>query len=245
MPDSLTIQLINGVWDSISQAVTDGLARGGQKNLSDFMPIDQEKLTVPGWQDSAAFSLGGGISQVRLAVCSQTTMDFIHRYHLDYDALRAPQLSAITAWAARARLLELRRVAEHLVSVAERHRRTPADLGSVTVDSWGQLRCVTFTPAPGSIPWPDLPSIGWDGPVSIDMPSPAEDLQGLVFPVGGGPYVRRPDDLTLSWLPAGDIGADLVLTEQLEIVNALPTTDKLPATVAGVLLTPVPDKPAG
>jgi hypothetical protein len=235
MPDSLIAQLINGVWDDISQAVTEGLGRGSQKNLSDVMPIDQKKLNVAEWQDSAADPLGGGTSQVRSPVGSPATMDFLHQYPLDYDALRAPQLDAITgeikAWAAAVRLLELSRVLDHLVSVASPHRCSPSNLRPVTVGGWGQPRYVSFTPVPDAVAAPDLAAIGWDGPISVDMPPSAPDLaRALVFRVGGGPYVHRPDDLALNWVPAGDIGVSLVLAEQLQIVAA--SAD----TVAGVVL---------
>lgn len=243
MPDSLTTQLINAAWDDINGAVTDGIARGGLRNLSDIMPIDQGKLTVTQWQYSDSLRLGGGTSRVRTATGSPATMDFLHRYHLDYDTLRAPLADAlkdqIKAWSAAARLLELGRVVEHLVSVSTRLGCGPAYLGSVAVGGWGRPRCLSFTPAPGALTWPRLPSFGWEGPLSIDMPPPqrASYLRGLVFRVGGGPYVRRPADLTLSWVPAGDLGISLVLTEQLEIVDAAADT------VAAIQLGPA--APAG
>jgi hypothetical protein len=245
MPDPLTTQLVNGAWDGISQAVTEGLGRGSQKNLSDVVPVDQKTLTVSGWQDSRAESLGGGTSQVRSLVGSPSTLDFLHRFHLDYDALRTPPLSGIKAWAAAARLLELKRVVEHLVMAATPQRCRPADLRTLPLDGWGQPRCVSFTPVPGAVAIPSLSPLGWDGPVSIDLPSPRADLQLLVFRVGGGPYVQRPADLALSWVAAGDIGVDVVLTEQLKIINALPATANLPATVAAVVLDPAGRQQAG
>jgi hypothetical protein len=54
----------------------------------------------------------------------------------------------------------------------------------------------------------------------------------VLFRKGGGPHVRRDADLTLGWLPAAGSAIDLVLTEQVELVNAGPHT------VAAVRLVP-------
>jgi hypothetical protein len=56
-------------------------------------------------------------------------------------------------------------------------------------------------------------------PVKIDVTLPHSSIQALVFRLGGGPYVRRPRDLKLGWLPGTEASVDLVLTEQLELVN--------------------------
>jgi hypothetical protein len=220
MPDSLATQLINGNWDDISKAVTEGLARGDQKNLSDVIPIDPGKLAASAWGTVVSLPAPAGISQVRSSAGSSTGLDFLHRLHLDYDALRAPPLDGIKAWAAAVRLCELSQVIKRLVTVATPGSCAPADLRAVPIGGWGQPRCLSFTPIPGAIAVPNLSSAGWDGPVSIDVPSPVGKVQVLIFRVGGGPYVRRPADLTPNWVPAGDIGVDLILAEQLEIIDA-------------------------
>ena len=63
-----------------------------------------------------------------------------------------------------------------------------------------------------------------------DLPAPAGRtgetgaVRCRVFRVGGGPYVRRPADLTLGWLPCTGDSVDLVRIEQLEFINAADNT---------------------
>lgn len=224
MPDSLITQLVNGAWDNISKAVSDGLAFGKQKTLSDVVPVLSEKLVTTAWQPPRYMATGESRSYIRQSATAGVIFDYLHRFRLDYYSLQSPDLNAIKTWAASARRFELSHVVGRLAAEATRCQRTTNNLNTVVVDGWGLMRCVTFKMVPDAIPVPDHPaSVDWDGPIKIDVESPHPSIQALVFRMGGGPYVRRPADLTLGWLPGID-SVDLVLTEQLELVNVTAKT---------------------
>jgi hypothetical protein len=224
MPDSLTVQFLNNVWDDVKKKVSDGLAFGKQKTLPDFVTVVTEKLSDTTWQPGSTFDVGGGRVRVRQSATAAIS-DYMYRLHLDYDNLQAPDLDMIETWAASARQFELNDALKRLATVATPGDYTAQNLNTVAPGGWGPLRCVVFALALGAIPVPDHPASGdWDGPVKINMKSPKPDIQALVFRVGGGPYVRRAADLTLGWLPTTDDGVDLVLTEQLEFINAADNT---------------------
>jgi hypothetical protein len=225
MPDSLITQLVNEAWDDIQTKVNDGLAFGGQKTLSDVITAVPEKLPDTSWQQGSSFHMGGGCVRVRQSATAAAIFDYMYRLHLGYDSLQSPEYDKIEAWAASARQFELGDVLERLTAVATLYTCTTENLNTVAADGWGRLRCVTFAPASDEIAVPDHPaSVDWDGPVKINIKSPVADIQALVFRIGGGPYVRRPADLTLGWLPGTDDGVDLVLTERLELVNVVHKT---------------------
>ena len=224
MPDSLTVQFVNNAWDDIKDKVNDGLAFGKEKTLSDIVTVVTDKLPDTTWRAGRTFDVGGGHVRVRQSATA-AIFDYMYRLHLNYDNLQSPDLDMIETWAALARHFELSDVLKRLATVAAPGKYNTQNFDVVAPDGWGQLRCVVFTLAPGAIPVPDQPaSVDWDGPVKINVKSPKDDIQALVFRVGGGPYVRRPVDLTLGWLPTTDDGVDLVLTEQLEFINAADNT---------------------
>jgi hypothetical protein len=244
MPDPLVIQLVGNVWDDLSKAVNTGLALGGDKTLADVIPVVTGKLTDTTWPSPVA-DAGPGLGQslVRSSASSRTAFDYLHRYHLSYDALRSPDLDGLTAWAAAVRRFELTHVMKQ-VTQASRARSCTADaksLSDVQPDGWGQLRCLAFTPEPDAIPVPGgLAAVDWDGPVKVGLRSAdVGGVQALVFRLGGGPYVKRPADLALGWVPAADgsmdglLSVDLVLTGQLELVNVTKTTVTAITIVAG------------
>jgi hypothetical protein len=150
-----------------------------------------------------------------------TAFDYQYRFPLSYDALRSPDTDCIRRWAEGARRHELMHVLGQLVDVAKRHHfvGSPSRATAATAGGWGELRCLAFCNAPGNLTAPD-----WDGPIRLDFRSPGPPIQALLFRLGGGPYLQRPADLALGWLPAADDGADLVLTEQIQIVNATENT---------------------
>ena len=227
MPDSLITQFVNDAWDPISKAVTKGLGLAGQKTLSDVVTIVTEKVAPQKWQPAEYVPKGGGRSRVRESAESKSAavFDYLHRFHLDYDTLQSPDLGGIEAWAASARTFELRDVVGRFAAAATHRDCAAAELGKLTAGGWGQLRCVTFTPPPRALAQTaGLASMNWDGPVSTGMPSPDASIQALLFRAGGGPYLRRPADLTLGWVPCAHDCVNLVLPEQLELVNVTATT---------------------
>ena len=230
MPDPLVVQLVGNVWDDLSQAVNTGLALGEDKTLADVIPVVTGKLTDTTWSSPVA-GVGPGLRQslVRSSASPRASFDYLHRYHLSYDALRSPGLDELTAWAAGVRRFELVHVMRQ-VAQASAWRPCTADaksLSAVRPDGWGQLRCLAFTPEPDAIPVPgDFAAVDWDGPVKTGLRSAdVMGAQALVFRLGGGPYVKRPADLALGWVPAADgsmdrlLSVDLVLTGQLELVD--------------------------
>jgi hypothetical protein len=232
MPDSLIVQFLNNAWDDLQKEVRDGLASGKQKTLPDILTIVTEKLPDTTWQQGKDSDVGGGRVRVRQSATA-AIFDYMYRFHLNYDNLQSPDPDMIKTWAALARHFELSHALKYLATVATPGDYSVQNLNTVTAGGWGQLRCVVFTLASGPIPVPDHPaSVDWDGPIKVDVDPPKADIQALVFRIGGGPYVRRPADLTLGWLPTADDGVDLVLTEQLEFINA---TDN---TIAGIHMTP-------
>jgi hypothetical protein len=211
MPDSLVSQLVNSAWDKISEAVADGLAPGQQQALADVVSVVTRPLDATTWDSPVEHTADGGC-RVRQ---SATTMAFDYQYRLllCYDQLRSPDTDRIRTWAEDARGFELRHVLGRLVEVAKRnHFAGPP--GGATAGGWGELRCLAFSNAPGNLTAPH-----WDGPVRLGFRSPGPPIQALLFRLGGGPYLQRPADLALGWLPAADDGANLVLTGQIQIVN--------------------------
>src|SRR5690242_20742057 len=110
MPDSLIAQLVNEAWDDISKVVSNGLAFDKQKTLTDVVTVVTEKLATTTWQPSRYTATGGGRSSVRQSATGEKIFEYMHRFHLDYDALRSPSLDAIKAWSASARRFELNHV---------------------------------------------------------------------------------------------------------------------------------------
>jgi hypothetical protein len=148
-----------------------------------------------------------------------TAFDYQYRFPLSYDALRSPDTGRIRTWAEGARRFELMHVLGQLADMAMRHDFPGGTLSRATAGGWGELRCLAFSDAPGNLTAPD-----WDGPIRLDFRSPGPPIQALLFRLGGGPYLQRPADLALGWLPAAGDGADLVLTEQIQVVNATVNT---------------------
>jgi hypothetical protein len=114
MPDSLIAQLVNEAWDDSSKIVSNGLvfdnglSSDKQKTLSDVVIVVTDKLAATTWQPSHYTATGGGRTCVRQSATGEKIFDYMHRFHLDYDALRSPSLDAIKAWSASARRFELR-----------------------------------------------------------------------------------------------------------------------------------------
>ena len=216
MPDSLVSQLVNSAWDKISEVVADGLASGKQQTLADVVSVVTRQLDATTWHPPVDRQADGGWRRIRIST-TMTAFDYQYRLPLSYDELRSPDTDRIKTWAEGARRFELMHVLGHLVEVAKRHHfvGTPS---RATADGWGELRCLAFSDAPCN-----LTALHWDGPIRLDFRSPGPPIQALLFRLGGGPYLQRPADLALGWLPDDD-GADLVLTEQIQIVNATANT---------------------
>ena len=70
---------------------------------------------------------------------------------------------------------------------------------------------------------------------------PLNGTDALLFRMAGGPYVKRPADLTLAWTPGAHCAAELLLTEQLEFVGV--TNDNI-YSLQAVPLTPSDPKTA-
>ena len=224
MPDSLISQLVNNAWEEISQAVSIGLAFGNRKTLSDVITVVSKQVAATTWQPRLYEQAGTGRRCVRESATT-AAFDYRYRFPLSYDTLRSPHADSIQEWAASARAFELQHVLGRLADAARRRDFTTGNLRTASADGWGQLRCLTFSEIPGEIPVPDnLMSLGGDVPVKVDIPSPSPPIQALLFRLGGGPYLQRPADLTLGWMPSTDDGADLVLTEQIQVVNATVST---------------------
>jgi hypothetical protein len=218
MPDSLVSQLVNSAWDKISEAVADGLAPVKQQTLADVVSVVTRQLDDMTWGPPVVRQAGGGWRRLRTST-TMTAFDYQYRLPLSDDALRSPDTDRIRTWAEAARGFELMHVLGQLVDVATRHHYSAGTLSRATADGWGELRCLAFSDAPGNLTAPN-----WDGPIRLDFRSPGPPIQALLFRLGGGPYLQRPADLALGWLPAPDGGADLVLTEQIQIVNATENT---------------------
>jgi hypothetical protein len=220
MPDSLISQLVNNAWDEISQAVSVGLAFGNRKALSDIITVSTKQVSATTWQFRMYEPADRGRRCVRRSATS-AAFDYRYRFPLGYDELRILNGDSVQEWAASVRAFELHHVVGRLADAAGRRDFTAGNLRAAQPEGWGQLRCLTFNETPGEVPVPDnLMSLGWDGPVKLDMPSPKPPIQALLFRLGGGPYLQRPADLTLGWMPGTDDGVELVLTEQIQLVNA-------------------------
>ncbi|HEX3489422.1 MAG TPA: hypothetical protein VHU92_08760 [Streptosporangiaceae bacterium] len=224
MPDSLVAQLVTSAWDKISEAVSQGLAAGQhrQQALADVVPVVTRPLGPVAWQPGLHQEAAGGCRRVRTTADGRA-LDYRFRFPLDHDMLRSPDADRITTWANEARRFELQHTLGRLARLSLARDFPPGILSRATVGGWGELRCLVVSEART-----DLIPPGWDTR-SLDLPplprqSPPQPVQALLFRVGGGPYLQRPADLQLGWLPAGYDGADLVLTEQLQIVNAGPST---------------------
>jgi hypothetical protein len=219
MPDSLVSQLVNSAWDKISEAVADGLASGKQPTLADVVSVVTRQLDATTWDLPVDRQADDCWRRFRRST-TMTAFDYQYRFLLSYDALRSPDTDRIRTWAERARRFEFRHILGELVDVARRnHFPVGTTPSRATVGGWGELRCLAFSNAPGN-----LTALEWDGPIRLNFRSPGAPIQALLFRLGGGPYLQRPADLALGWLPAGDDGAHLVLTEQIQIVNATENT---------------------
>ena len=160
---------------------------------------------------------------------SGDAFDIMHHYELSYHDLHAPDTDAIKKWATEARQFELNLALRYYEGKAKSvSYQTVGELHQAYPDGWGQRRCVIFSPAiPDKWEGTDL-----DRAVEVDFKS-EKGIQAMVYRVGGGPYARRPSDLSLSWTPLDHCKAELLLTEQLEFVNAGPKT------ILGVRIDPL------
>ena len=225
MPDSITAQLVNSAWDTIEEAVTSGLAMAvpyaePRPALDTTFVVSAEKLSET--NDWRWARIPNAPPHVRVEE-SGDAVDIMHHYCLNYHDLRSPDTDSIKEWAAKARRFELALALWRYTERATRRRYAAADLCRADPDGWGERRCVVFN-SDGRAPIPDR----WDQTdlertVKIDA-EPMDGLQGLVFRIGGGPYIRRPADLTLGWAPDASYKAELLLTEQLEFVNVAANT---------------------
>jgi hypothetical protein len=163
----------------------------------------------------------------------------MHHYDLSYHELHAPDKEEIQKWATRARQFELSVTLRRYVQNAARHTYMANYLHQADPDGWGQRRFVVFGSA-GRAAIPDR----WDkadleNTVRLDD-KPINGIQVIVFRIAGGPYVRRPNDLSLGWTPGAHCAAELLLTEQLEFVNVQAST------IIGIQMeTPPAYEPAG
>jgi hypothetical protein len=95
------------------------------------------------------------------------------------------------------------------------------NLYEIDPGGWGKRRCVVFESTanpPRAFP-DDWPHAELDRTVKADAPPPLGGIEAIVFRISGGPYIRRPADLSLGWMPAGDYGAELILTGRFEFVG--------------------------
>ena len=239
-PDPLTSQLTAAAWKDIEAAVNSGLAwpvRYGPPHpaLADVLVVSSEPTTaVEDWPRSgdAPKKVGNGPYRVRER---NQVSDFMYRYPLSYDDLSSPAVEKIKDWATAVREEELVYALQRFATAATVVTlATPDHLFAIDPAGWGQRRCIAFTSA--ADPPRTLPD-GWpmaqlDRTVKLNQESPREGIEAIVFRVAGGPYVRRPDDLSLSWMPTADYGIELILTERLEFVG----TDT-PNSIIGVRMT--------
>jgi hypothetical protein len=233
MPDPITNQLINNVWDAIQDAVTDGLAMTvpygvPRPALDTVAVVSIENLSnVMNWDPA---EIPDAPAQVRVEQ-SGDAFDIMHHFDLSYHDLRSPDTDAIKQWATSARQFELSLALHSYAQHAARLPCTAGQLDEANLGGWGQLRCVVL----GSAGWATIAE-KWEKAdlertVKLDA-EPVNGVQALVFRTAGGPYVRRPADLSLGWTPVPGCGAELLLTEQLEFVNVQAST------VIGVEMTP-------
>jgi hypothetical protein len=221
MPDPITNQLVDNVWGDIQTAVTSGLAPAvpyaAPAPVLDTVAVvvSTEKLSAA--RDWTSVEIDYPPEGVRVEQ-SGNAFDIMHRFELGYHDLLAPDKDAVKQWATDARQFELSLALRYYAGQASRHGYTVDQLYQADPDGWGQRRCVEFASAgrttlPDKWEKADLERLVKTGVKAVD------GIRAVVFRIAGGPYVRRPADLSLSWTPAGDRGADLLLTEQLEFVN--------------------------
>jgi hypothetical protein len=225
MQDPLTTQLIGSIWDDIGNAVRDGLAwlaPDGQPHpaLAEALIVKDEQISkVDKWDSDS--SEEGPYGQCRIRE-SGSVSDFMYRYTLSYDDLRALDKDKVKGWAAEVRKQELAYAMERYAAAAGgAHPYRPDQLFQVDPGGWGKRRCVVFSSSaspPKTVP-DSWRSADLDRTVKLDAVLQQGWIEALVFRIAGGPYVRRPADLSLGWMPAGDYGAELILTEQLEFVD--------------------------
>jgi hypothetical protein len=231
MPAPIIAQLIDKVWDNIEKAVTMGLAMEGPNGV---LHPALDTVTVVAEEDASKaedwdrLPIPGGSSHVRVEQ-SGNVFDIMHHYGLSYHELHSPKTDDIAAWAMTARQFELNLALQQYARAASQRSYTVEKLYQADPDGWGQRRCVAFRSG-GAIPdtWEraDLERV-----VRVDTDS-ANGVQGLVFRIAGGPYVRRPAKLSLSWTPAAHCTAELLLTEQLEFMKVQAST------VIGIQMAP-------
>jgi hypothetical protein len=241
MPEPITAQLISNAWDDIKDAVAKGLAMpnpyGVPRPVLDTVAVvSKEKPSET--KDWHHIQIPDAPDHVRVEE-SGNVIDIMHHYSLSYHELQAPDKKAIQEWATRARQFELSVMLRRYVQNAARHTYMANYLHQADPDGWGQRRFVVFGSA-GRAAIPDR----WDkadleNTVRVED-KPIDGIQVLVFRIAGGPYVRRPADLSLGWTPAADCAAELLLTEQLEFVNVQAST------IIGIQTeTPPPHEPTG
>jgi hypothetical protein len=227
MQEPITTQLLNGVWDTIKDAVASGLDTAvpytvPRPALDTVAVVSTEKIKASGgWECIEHPDAPTDIPSARVRLeQSGDAFDIMHCYELGYHDLQAPNTDAIKKWATAARQFELnlalRYYEDHAKCVPY---KTVGKLYQTYPDGWGQRRCVIFSPGiPDKWEGADL-----DLAVEVDFKS-KDGIQALVYRVGGGPYVRRPAPLSLGWTPLDHCKAELLLTEQLEFVNTGPKT---------------------
>ena len=224
-PDPLTSQLTATAWKDIESAVQSGLAWPVQYGpphpaLADVLVVSREPTTaVEDWASDSSEKIGNGECRVR--ECNQVS-DFMYRYPVSYDELSSPAAEKIKDWATSVREQELVYALTRFAAVATMVTLAkPEHLFAIDPAGWGQRRCIAFTSAaspPKTVPdrWP---MAQLDRTVKLDQETPRKGIEAIVFRVAGGPYVRRPADLSLSWMPTADYGIELILTERLEFVG--------------------------
>jgi hypothetical protein len=228
MPDPITAQLIDCAWADIEKAVTSGLAmevpyKEPRPALKPVVVVDEnEKISdVKKWY---VVPVPDALPHVRVEASeSGDTFDIMHHYDLSYHDLHAPDTKAIEKWARKARKFELRLALRQYALRAARRSFKADDLDQAHPGGWGPRQWVVFSSAdretiPGRWPGADR-----ECTFNVDV-KPVDGIQAVVFRTAGGPYVRRPDDLSLGWTPVGPCKARLLLTEQLEFVDVQAST---------------------
>jgi hypothetical protein len=226
MPDPIAAQLINRAWKDIEDAVTSGLAmtapyEGPRPALETVAVVSTEKLSdVTKWSEA---QIPDAPPHVRVEQSeSENAFDIMHHYDLSYHELHAPDTQAIEKWATRAREFELS-LALREYALRARHAYEARDLYRADPDGWGQRRCVVFSSAGGETIPDTWEMADLERMVKVDI-KPENGIQALVFRIAGGPHVRRPAGLCLGWTPLDHCQAQLLLTEQLELVNVRAST---------------------
>jgi hypothetical protein len=225
MPDPLTTHLISKIWDGIDKAVKSGLAWPVQDGpshpaLADVVIVNTEQINrVEKWDSDKSEEIRCG--QCRIRECRQVS-DFMYRFPLSYDDLNNLDKDQVKDWASAVREKELTYTLRLYADAAgAAHPYNLDDLFKVDPAGWGKRRCVVFRSVanpPKTFP-DNWPSADLDRTVKLDIIPRQGSIEALVFRIAGGPYVRRPADLSLGWMPADDYGAELILTERLEFVG--------------------------